>query len=117
MHEVSGARAHGVSRDLTHEPVRTGSMRPVDTGVRWARYTLVRTGSSGPPAWEARGHGVGEARAHGVAWELLPTFLAVPSPLPGFPLGWCSCSLELGLLLEECVAPLTPMYAHERGVK
>ena len=52
MHGVSGARAHGVSRDLTQGPVRTGSI-------------------------EARGHGgpVGtvHARAHGVTWELLPS--------------------------------------------
>ena len=73
MHGVSGARAHGVPRDLTHEPVRTGSAGPVDTGVPWARYTPVRMGASGLPAWEARGHGVGGARAHGVAWELLPS--------------------------------------------
>ena len=73
MHGVSGARAHGVSRDLTHEPVRTESVRPVDTGVPWAWYAPVRTGSSGPPAWEARGLGDGGARAHGVAWELLPS--------------------------------------------
>ena len=31
-------------------------------------------GSSGPPAWEARGHGVERARAHRIAWAapLLP---------------------------------------------
>ena len=78
-------------------------------------------GGAGFPGWEPDVRGLGNGQMSRLARSDVRGLGAVlrllPSLLPCFPRGWCSCSLVLALLLNILEAPTIPMHAHEWSVK
>ena len=133
---VSGRGLQGQRPAAAHRQVpddRWGS------DVRWLRTARRTSADSSRDRW----HQISGKRRTSDAWDLsdvrcrrssdgcrgsdvrwLPVvrslktlqLLLLPSSLPGFPRGWCRCSLALALLIIREV-PTIPMHAHERGVK